>query len=208
MDAQKVRVKIMEPHDAWLLFKESIGECTLKLHNEIPELAKQVAKECNWLSLALVVIGRAMKGKRLPGMWRSALASLQQSKPEIAGTEKELYERLKLCYDNLASDDLRSCFLYWLSFPVDYLIRKVDLIRYWTGEGFLDGFDSLEQTYDKGIDIIETLKLTCLVESEEEYYKDGIKMHVVIRDIALWIVSDTKMENGYISDIHRWKWSA
>lgn len=47
MDAQKVRVKIMEPHDAWLLFKESIGECTLKLHNEIPELAKQVAKECN-----------------------------------------------------------------------------------------------------------------------------------------------------------------
>ncbi|XP_034696680.1 probable disease resistance protein At5g63020 [Vitis riparia] len=62
-----------------------------------------------------------------------------------------------------------------------------DLINLWIGEGFLDEFDNLHEARNQGHNIIEHLKVACLFESDED---NRIKMHDVIRDMALWLTSD------------------
>ncbi|KAL9440774.1 hypothetical protein AB3S75_019444 [Citrus x aurantiifolia] len=61
-------------------------------------------------------------------------------------------------------------------FP-DFRIPKRELINYWISEGFSDGFGD-------GYTIVGDLVSACLLEEEDDNY---LKMHDVIRDMALWI---------------------
>lgn len=91
----------------------------------------------------------------------------------------------------LPNDEVRQCFQYCSLFPEDYLIQEKNLLQYWVGEGFLGGCKSLEEAVNKGYDIIGALKVSCLLE--ESFGDDdqaGVKMHDVIRDMALWVASD------------------
>ncbi|XP_039130834.1 disease resistance protein RPS2-like [Dioscorea cayenensis subsp. rotundata] len=70
-----------------------------------------------------------------------------------------------------------------------------DLIECWMGHGLLDDFDDLNEAYNKGGIIIGNLKEACLLESVApsswyDEYKSYVKLHDVIRDLALWITSD------------------
>ncbi|KAG8643572.1 probable disease resistance protein At1g61300 isoform X2 [Manihot esculenta] len=56
------------------------------------------------------------------------------------------------------------------------------------GEGFIKDFGNIHQARNHGVDIIENLKLACLLESCES--KDHIKMHDVLRDMASWLICD------------------
>ncbi|KAK9232170.1 hypothetical protein WN943_022413 [Citrus x changshan-huyou] len=68
-------------------------------------------------------------------------------------------------------------------FP-DCDISKIDLIDCWIGEGFFD-------EYDRGYTIIGDLLRACLLE---EVNDDNVKLHDVIRDMALWIASEVEKE--------------
>ncbi|KAL6334263.1 hypothetical protein AAG906_014661 [Vitis piasezkii] len=72
-------------------------------------------------------------------------------------------------------------------FP-EYEIRKDELIEHWIGEGFFDGKDIYEARR-RGHKIIEDLKNACLLE-EGDGFKECIKMHDVIHDMALWIAQE------------------
>ncbi|KAI9091629.1 hypothetical protein K1719_028072 [Acacia pycnantha] len=76
----------------------------------------------------------------------------------------------------------------------DYVILEHHLIFQWIGEGFLDidGMRSVHDMYCRGGSIIEKLKLSCLLENAEDdiFFEPSIKMHNVIRDMALWIARD------------------
>ncbi|XP_058075705.1 disease resistance protein RPS2-like [Magnolia sinica] len=98
--------------------------------------------------------------------------------------------RLKFSYDNLGGDMIKSCFLYCALFPEDYSIGKEKLIDYWIGEGFLDGWnDDLDTAHNKGHDIIGRLKAAFLLETGSDEERE-VKLHDVIRDLALWIASE------------------
>ncbi|KAJ4718306.1 Disease resistance protein [Melia azedarach] len=96
---------------------------------------------------------------------------------------------LKFSYDKLPDDKTRSCFLYCCLFPEDYKIQKRKLVDYWIGEGFLDENDR-RKSQNEGYSIIGTLVRACLLEVENEY----VKMHDVIRDMALWIANEIEQE--------------
>ncbi|KAK9117948.1 hypothetical protein Scep_016041 [Stephania cephalantha] len=68
----------------------------------------------------------------------------------------------------------------------DHSIRNDEIIRHWIGEGFLDGFENLNEAYDKGCSIIGILIDVCLLESGA-HRNITVKMHDVIRDMAIWI---------------------
>ncbi|KAF8401762.1 hypothetical protein HHK36_012708 [Tetracentron sinense] len=190
MDAQKkIRIECLLWHEAWDLFQEKVGKDALNAHPEIPELAATVAKECAGLPLALITIGRTMASKKTLQEWNHAITVLRKSAAEFSGMGDEVFPLLKFSYDSLQNDTIRSCFLYCSLFPEDLEIEKEELIQYWIGEGYLDGFDDMSEARNQGHDIIGTLKLACLLESGHN--DDGdVKMHDVIRDLALWIACE------------------
>ncbi|KAK9106421.1 hypothetical protein Syun_022432 [Stephania yunnanensis] len=183
---EKIKVECLDSDKAWSLFKEKVGERALSFDPEIPELAEMVARECGGLPLALIATGRAMASKKTPQEWRHALTLLRKSTSEFSGMGNEVFPLLKFSYDNLQDDTIKSCFLYYSLYPEDHSITNDEIIRHWIGEGFLDGFENLNEAYDKGYSIIGILIDVCLLESDA-HRNITVKMHDVIRDMAIWI---------------------
>uniref|UniRef100_A0A6M2F699 Uncharacterized protein n=1 Tax=Populus davidiana TaxID=266767 RepID=A0A6M2F699_9ROSI len=191
MDADKtVKVNCLERGDAWDLFRKKVGEQTLCGHPDIHELARDVARECEGLPLALITIGRAMACKKTPQEWRHAIEVLKKSASEFSGMGDQVFPLLKFSYDNLSKQKIRTCFLYCSLFPEDFLINKNDLIDYWIGEGISDESDDREVVVNWGYDVIGSLLHACLLEDKD----DCVRMHDVIRDMALWIASDIERD--------------
>ncbi|KAF8406866.1 hypothetical protein HHK36_005987 [Tetracentron sinense] len=188
MDAQrKLKVECLKEGEAWQLFREKADIEEAIDPPTIQPLAKKILKKCGGLPLALITIGRAMANKKTVEEWEDAVRVLNKSPSELEGMEDDVFALLKFSYDNLRDDELRLCFLYCSLFPEDYSIEKEQLIEYWIGEGFLDGFDEAD-VHNKGHSLIGSLKVACLLETGEE--ETQVKMHDVIRGLALWIASE------------------
>ena len=186
MEVQRMfRVECLAQEEALALFLEKVRENTLNSHPDISRLSEKMAELCKGLPLALITVGRAMAHKNSPHEWDQAIQELENFPVEISGMEVELYHVLKLSYDSLRDDITKSCFIYCSFFPKEYEIRNDELIEHWIGEGFFYGKDIYEARR-RGHKIIEDLKNACLLE-EGDGFKECIKMHDVIHDMALWI---------------------
>ncbi|KAK9232206.1 hypothetical protein WN943_022451 [Citrus x changshan-huyou] len=178
---KKFQVSYLGDEDAWDLFQAAGGFC-FDSHSEIRELAKTMASQCHGLPLALETVGQAMAGKEFPEEWRRAIEIISTSASKFEDMEKKVLSRLKFSYDSLSKDELRSCLLYCCLFPEDSKIPKIDLIDYWESEGFLDSIG--------GWDVLGALVRACLLEEGG----DHVKMHDMIRDMALWIANEIEEE--------------
>ncbi|KAK9232160.1 hypothetical protein WN943_022403 [Citrus x changshan-huyou] len=196
MDAHKsFKVECLGYEDAWRLFEEKVGRNILDSHPDIPELEETVARECGGLPLALITVGRAMASKKAPREWEHAIEVLRSSASKFSGMEKRVFSRLKFSYDFLPSDETRFCLLYRSFFPEDYSISIEDLIDCWICEGFLDEYNGVGAR-NQGYSLIRNLLHACLLEEEDD---NQVKMHDVVRDMALWIASTTeKQEERYL----------
>ncbi|KAL0915378.1 hypothetical protein M5K25_015790 [Dendrobium thyrsiflorum] len=196
-----MKVECLNEEEAWRLFQDKVGEETLQAHARIPQLAPVVAKECGGLPLALVVIGSAMSKKKTPREWQNAITLLQKSRPyEIQGMDDEILRKLKFSYDNLDNHNCRKCFLLCSLWPKDYSIRRTDLIECWMGHGLVDErkFDNISDAYVSGHALISYLQSACLLEPGNNEDRE-VKMHDVVRDLALWIASDCgERQNRFI----------
>nr|ACA61618.1 hypothetical protein AP5_G04.2 [Arabidopsis lyrata subsp. petraea] len=184
-----MEVSCLQPEESWDLFQMIVGKNTLGSHPDIPGLARKVARKCRGLPLALNVIGEAMACKRTVHEWSHAIDVLTSSATDFSGMEDEILHVLKYSYDNLNGELMKSCFLYCSLFPEDYLIDKEGLVDYWICEGFINEKEGRERTLNQGYEIIGTLVRACLL-MEEERNKSNVKMHDVVREMALWISSD------------------
>uniref|UniRef100_M4DQP1 AAA+ ATPase domain-containing protein n=1 Tax=Brassica campestris TaxID=3711 RepID=M4DQP1_BRACM len=186
----KLQIDCLPANEAWELFRSIVGEDTLKLHQDIPTLAKQICEKCYGLPLALNVIGKAMKYKEDVHEWRHAKKVLSTSSHEFPGMEEKILSILKFSYDGLKEENVKSCFLYCSLFPEDYEIKKEELIEYWINEGFINGKRDEDGSNNQGHVIIGSLvRAHLLMESETT-----VKMHDVLREMALWIGSTSAKE--------------
>ncbi|KAJ9692580.1 hypothetical protein PVL29_011571 [Vitis rotundifolia] len=189
---KKIKVEGLTWTESWELFRMKLGEDTLDFHPEIPELAQAVAQECCGLPLVLTTMGRAMACKKTPEEWKYAIKVLQSSASKFPGMGDKVFPLLKYSYDCLPTEVSRSCFLYCSLYPEDYKMSKLSLISRWICEGFLDEFDDMEGAQNQGYNIIGTLIHACLLEEGDVDYQ--VKLHDVIRDMALWIACETGKE--------------
>ncbi|KAG2259883.1 hypothetical protein Bca52824_079177 [Brassica carinata] len=182
-----IEVCCLDTDKAWDLFKEKVGEHTLGRHPDIPELAREVAGKCRGLPLALNVIGETMASKRSVQEWRLAVDVLTSSATDFSGVEDGILPIMKYSYDSLNDEMTKSCFLYCSLYPEDGLIDKEELIEYWIGEGFIDKKEGREMAMNKGYEILGTLVRSCLLLEDNP---NVVKMHDVVREMAMWIASD------------------
>ncbi|XP_010519109.1 PREDICTED: probable disease resistance protein At1g15890 [Tarenaya hassleriana] len=191
MDANgNMEVKCLSWDDAWDLFQRIVGEMTLKSHPDIPELAVEVAVMCGKLPLALNVIGKAMASRKTVEQWRHAIRGLNSFSYNFPGMKDKIFKILRFSYAHLESEEVKMCFLYCALFPKYCEISKELLIDYWIYEGIIKtkGRGDRDEAVDEGHDIIMTLVSACLLMEDES--REMVKMHDVIREMALWIASD------------------
>ncbi|CAA7055705.1 unnamed protein product [Microthlaspi erraticum] len=192
----EMKVECLSAEDAWELFQNTVGEAPLRGHQDIPALARRVAEKCCGLPLALNVIGKAMASKDDVHEWRHAIDLLNTCSHEFPGMEEKILSILKFSYDGLGEENVKSCFLYCSLFPEDFEIDKEELIEYWIGEGFINGNRDEDGSNNQGHAIIGSLvRAHLLVEVEMKMVhmvgiKEKVKMHDVIREMALWIGSN------------------
>ncbi|KAL3329575.1 hypothetical protein AABB24_033765 [Solanum stoloniferum] len=193
----EMNISTLDEDESWHMFIKNAGDVAKQ--EDIQPLAMDIVRECGGLPLAITVIGTSMRGKNRVELWEDALKSLRISTPNNKEVEKKVYNVIKWSFDSLESQDdielsseyvmnkkrgdIRSCFLYCSLYPA--AMPTNDLIHCWWGEGFLGEHDTYEEAYNRGITMIESLKDACLLEEADKV--DYVKMHDVVRDVAIWI---------------------
>ncbi|TKW17177.1 hypothetical protein SEVIR_5G349100v4 [Setaria viridis] len=186
---RKLKMECLPWAPAWELFREKVGDHLMSASPEIRQQAQALATKCGGLPLALITVGRAMASKRTAKEWKHAITVLKIAPWQLLGMEFDVLQPLKKSYDNLPSDKLRLCLLYCSLFPEEFSISKDWIIGYCIGEGFIDDlYTEMDEIYNKGHDLLGDLKIASLLEKGED--EDHIKMHPMVRAMALWIASD------------------
>ncbi|XP_065867944.1 probable disease resistance protein At5g63020 [Euphorbia lathyris] len=185
MEAQRsIKVEPLEWEEAWRLFQDRVGFETFAAHPCISRIAKEIVRGCQGLPLALVTSAHAMSSKKTLQEWEHSAEILRKS------ASSRVFSILKLSYDRLPDQNMKSCLLYCALFPESFEIPKEELIDKWIGEVFLD--DGIDQAdpINKGYNIVQTLVDLSLLEDEGQ----EVRMHDVIRDMCLWIACEVEKE--------------
>ncbi|KAF5944296.1 hypothetical protein HYC85_018373 [Camellia sinensis] len=165
-----VHLDVLSEKDSWDLFKKNVGDVVDS--NVLTVVANEVCKECGGLPIALVTVGNAMKGKDDPTLWDEAARELRKSVPtNIEGVDQRVYKSLKLSYDYLQDEEAKACFLLCSLFPEDHNILIEDLVRYGMGLRVFKNVDTVHEARGRA------------------NKQDCIKMHDVVRDVAIDIGS-------------------
>ncbi|KAK4729055.1 hypothetical protein R3W88_022043 [Solanum pinnatisectum] len=181
----EMKVYTLDEDESWQLFVNNAGD--FANIEQIQPFAKEIARECDGLPLAIT-------------LWEDALKSLRMSEPHNKDVKDKVYKVIKWSFGSLESQDIelsseqrskhvnkrrgdiRSCFLYCSLYPA--AMSTNDLIHCWCAEGFLGEHDTYEEAYNRGITMIESLKDVSLLETD---MFDSLKMHDVISDVAVWL---------------------
>ncbi|KAI3830773.1 hypothetical protein MKW92_000499 [Papaver armeniacum] len=213
---ERIKIECLDEDEAWSLFQQKVKKKALSCNPDVPEVAKIIAKECRGLPLALITIGRTMSSKTDLKQWQYALHTLQKSASRVSGMTDKVLAILKFSYDNLENQKLKYCFLHCLLYPEDHSFYEDEIISLWVGEGFLDNLDDSVLAENEGHDVIRCLKDVCLLETGTQLgvkMKYMVKMHDVIRDLAIWVASDLgRKKSTYLTlqaesrlKLHEWE---
>ncbi|KAL5726295.1 hypothetical protein ACHQM5_009349 [Ranunculus cassubicifolius] len=158
----------------------------------LSEWAKKIVKECKGLPVALVTLGRAMRGKK-QSSWEDTHQQLMESNySDIEGMDAKVFKAIKVSYDFLP-EGTKHFFLFCCLFPEDHKISMEELLRYTIGEGIIKASD-INRSKGKLYLVVNYLTSSHLLQKGE---KDGfVTMHDVIRDVGINIA--TSDEHGFI----------
>ncbi|CAL9762810.1 unnamed protein product [Musa acuminata subsp. burmannicoides] len=190
MQAHKILIlECLKWEEAWNLFKSTVGEDTVG-DQRIRSFAVTLAKECRGLPLALVTMGSAMAAKKTAEEWQSVISSIKTSPlHEISSAEDESLALLHVSCGSLRDHRMRQCFSSCSLWPEGYHMSKENLIRSWMGLGSTHHFDDINEAYNIGNAMIETLKASSLLKNSERS-NSRLEMHDVVREMASWIASE------------------
>ncbi|KAG4381935.1 hypothetical protein GLYMA_15G247400v4 [Glycine max] len=180
MDTQKdFNLTALLEEDSWNLFQKIAGNVN---EVSIKPIAEEVAKCCAGLPLLITALGKGLRKKEVHA-WRVALKQLKEFKHKEL--ENNVYPALKLSYDFLDTEELKSLFLFIGSFGLNEMLTEDLFICCW-GLGFYGGVDKLMEARDTHYTLINELRASSLLL---EGKLDWVGMHDVVRDVAKSIAS-------------------
>ncbi|KAK9085094.1 hypothetical protein Sjap_025505 [Stephania japonica] len=155
-----VEVKCLSDEEAWNLFKSKIDKQIL--NPEIECVARELVRECGGLPLAIITIGPVMRRMRNIEQWKHSLKELKSSKAKIKGPEGDVFQLLR--FKGYTKDEESERFEYVTC--------------------------SREMEYGKGLKILQELQDSCLLEAVQHYEEEYIRMHDLVRDLAIRIMGE------------------
>ncbi|CAL5379261.1 unnamed protein product [Camellia sinensis] len=182
MKCSTVEMELLTEEEALNLFMKDVEGHQTVLTPEVKEIAKDVAKKCACLPLAIVTMAGCMRGVNDIREWRNA-----RNAQQLMDKEERLFEQLKFSYSRLKDDKERHCFLYCALYPEDAEIYREELIEHWIAEDLICGTDNTEAMFNKGHTILNKFIKTCLLVEGDDITEESVKMHDLIREMALKI---------------------
>ncbi|KAL7588285.1 hypothetical protein Lser_V15G40138 [Lactuca serriola] len=188
---RNICVNTLKKEEAWVLFKRIVGDGKLANDSSLEKIAKEVTEECGGLPLIIQAAGNALKNKKID-IWEAALNRLRKHAPlEIAPEIRKAFTHLKLSYDLLDSKEAKSIFLLCSLFKEDEILDTLRLAEYGVGLQIFDNLDSINDAEKRVRMAVDTLTSSSLLLPEPG---DKVKMHDVVRDVALLITSSSEGE--------------
>ncbi|XP_057516525.1 disease resistance protein At4g27190-like isoform X3 [Amaranthus tricolor] len=187
-----VHLDVMKTDETWAMFCNYAGQ---PLGYSLTRVAKKIVKECAGLPLAVVTVGSALRDKSLEE-YEDAVQKLSKSRfAEIESVDRDIYACLKMSFDYLEDEISQKCFLLCSLFPEDSEIKLEDLTRNAIGLGLFGNVDSVDQARNRMLSLVKKLENVCLLATVDDsrYFRqfvpchNRVKMHDMIRDVALWI---------------------
>ncbi|XP_059649478.1 putative late blight resistance protein homolog R1B-16 isoform X2 [Cornus florida] len=183
LHAQPHCLRFLNPDESWDLLRHKTfrGE---SYPPELEEIGKEIAKKCQGLPLAILVIaGVLAKKDKVKYWWRQVAESVSSY---IVTDPEQCMDTLALSYDHLPCH-LKPCFLYFGAFVEDSEISVWKLIALWIAEGFIPRNQpkSLEEVAE---DFMMDLIDRSLVIVSKKNSNGGIKacrVHDLLRDLCL-----------------------
>ncbi|KAL7235694.1 hypothetical protein ACSBR1_019062 [Camellia fascicularis] len=184
MNCKTVEMELLMEEEALNLFMKNVKGHQTVLTPKVKEIAKEVAKNCACLPLAIVTMAGCMRGVNDIHEWRNARKALQ-----LMGKEERLFELLEFSYSRLKNEQDKHCFLYCALYPEDDDIHREELIEHWIAEDLICEMGNREAMFDEGHSILNKLIKTCLLVGGKSFGQECVWMHDLIRDMALKITS-------------------
>lgn len=130
-------VGVLNEREAWNLFKKISGDYAE--NEDLQSIAKDVAKACGYLPIAIVTIAGALRNKSI-FKWKNALQELRRpSGRSFTGVTAEAYSTIELSYNHLEGEELKSTFLL-CSLMVHIQSATIQyLLELWDGFGSIWG---------------------------------------------------------------------
>ncbi|KAF8037312.1 hypothetical protein BT93_B0273 [Corymbia citriodora subsp. variegata] len=159
-----------------LFFKELTSK--LALHLETEAIVKSIVKECAGLPLAVITMARSMQGVTDMFEWKDFLEKFRESNMGQTNMENKVLMKLEFSCNRLGNHEVQQCFLSCALYLEDERIDKL-----------IGRLDMREKQYVRGLTILNKLANVCLLE----VHGTMMKMHDLIRDMALHVMSATSI---------------
>ncbi|OVA13003.1 Disease resistance protein [Macleaya cordata] len=191
MNTQRhIEVRFLSEEDSWHLFKKSVGDVVDS--TTLETMAREVARECGGLPIALVTLGKALRNKDKL-VWDDTILQLRKSDyTYIDGMDHKVISSIKLSYDYLGNEIIRKCFLLCCLFPEDYRISLDELMMYVMGDDdILEDLETLKQVRGRLHTVFHKLIASSLLlgYKENDAGISYVWMHDIVRDVAISITS-------------------
>jgi disease resistance protein RPS2 len=192
MSIQKeFRLDVLNDEDSWKLFEKMAGVVVQDFN--IKPIAEKVARRCVGFPLLIVTIATALRKKNIYD-WQTKLNELERLDQEEL--HEKIHSTLKLSYNWLESEELKSFFSFIGSFGQGHLHTE-DLFSCYWGLGLHRHSRSLTDARTRFYKLINDLKASSLLlDSETEI----VKLHDVVREVAKSIASKTRPT--YVEQMH------
>lgn len=171
-------VSLLNADDSWKLLHETVFGVVQDCPCELEDIGRQVAKRCQGLPLALLVVaGYLSKIERTQESWKDVAKSVSKV---VANEPDKCLGVLAMSY-NYLPNHLKPCFLYMGIFPEDSDVNIERLINLWISEGFLweelVGRDVLEDLISRNLIMVRNRRFN------GEWKTCGV--HDLVRDLIL-----------------------
>ncbi|KAL5825621.1 hypothetical protein ACOSQ3_021684 [Xanthoceras sorbifolium] len=169
-------------------------------------LAFEVAKRCGGLPIAIITIAKAFEDKPVHE-WRSALGELKRPSAEnLEGSvTAEAYSCIRLSYNHLETDELKSTFLLCSTIAFTYNASIENLLRYGMGLNLFITVYTMEEVGDRVNTLVQKLKY-CSLLLDTPPNGEGFSIHDVVRDVGRSIAFKDHNQFTVIDGIILWEW--
>ncbi|XP_030927939.1 probable disease resistance protein At4g27220 [Quercus lobata] len=190
MDTQKqIPVEVLLKNEARNLFEKIVGD--LAKRPEIQPNMLKIVEECSGLPIAIKTVANTLKNEKDIKVWEDAVNMFKMSEPiKIAGMDEKVYKSIKWSCEFLKSNEAKSLWLLCSLHREDYNIKVEDLIKYGVGLSLFGNLDKIEVARGRVHTLVKRLKDSSLLLEGD--YNGTVKMHDVIRDVAINIAAEEK----------------
>ncbi|OWM76569.1 disease resistance protein At4g27190-like [Punica granatum] len=179
----KIGVRPLSNEAAWALFVETLGS---DLPHNRKIIAEDIVKECKGLPLAVVVMAGSMRGEVEDHVWEATLENLKRPGVLQQSMKESVFPILVHSYNRL-DEKKQLCFSLCALYPEDWSIPRQELIELCIDQGVIRE-DRRRKMYNEGHRLLDELEKACLLEAYSAGGR-GVRMHDVIRDMALHIMN-------------------